>query len=262
MSHLHCVIEDDLATITLDNGPQNRLDAVMVDELDAAVSAITAGSARAVLVQAAGPDFCWGGDIIDWPDMSTRELRALFEHYLAVVNRFEQLPLPVVAAVQGLCFGGGLELAVRADVIIAGESAAFGHPEQTLGIITLLGGVYRIAERAGRAKAAEWAFTTTRVPAAEMLQWGVVNRMVPDHELAESARQYAATLAAGPTRAHAVHKALLKTWATGGVAAADAVILDLAVPLFDTGDVQVALPSAVKAYRAGQPRPAIDFTGR
>jgi enoyl-CoA hydratase/carnithine racemase len=68
---------------------------------------------------------------------------------MSVFNRFERMPLPVVAAVQGLCFGGGLELALRADVIFAASGATFGHPEQTLGIVTLLGGIYRVAERAG-----------------------------------------------------------------------------------------------------------------
>ena len=70
---------------------------------------------------------------------------------MSVFNQFERLPLPVIAAVEGLCFGGGLELALRADVIFASASAAFGHPEQTLGIVTLLGGIYRVAERVGRA---------------------------------------------------------------------------------------------------------------
>src|SRR6185312_2746448 len=97
-------------------------------------------------------NFSFGGDIMTWPDARVRELRARFGHYMSVFNRFEHLPVPVVAAVQGLCFGGGLELALRADVIFAGASATFGHPEQTLGIVTVLGGIYRVAERVGRSR--------------------------------------------------------------------------------------------------------------
>src|ERR1044072_8620192 len=100
--------------------------------------------------------------------MTARELRATFDRYLDVYNRFEQLPVPVIAAVQGLCFGGGLELALRADVVFAGQSARFGHPEQTLGITTLLGGIYRVAERVGRARAFEWALPSEQVPAQVM----------------------------------------------------------------------------------------------
>jgi enoyl-CoA hydratase/carnithine racemase len=112
------------------------------------VEAVEAGESRAVLLRAEGPDFSFGGDIVNWPNMSSRRLRATFDRYMTVFNRFERLPVPVVAAVKGLCFGGGLELAIRSDIIIAGEGARFGHPEQSLGVVILLGGIYR-ARRAG-----------------------------------------------------------------------------------------------------------------
>ena len=70
---------------------------------------------------------------------------------------------------QGRCTGSGFELALRSDIIVAAEGAQFGHSEPTLGIVTLLGGVQRVAERAGRARATRWAFTSELVPAAEML---------------------------------------------------------------------------------------------
>ena len=167
-----------------------------------------------------------------------------------------------MAAVQGLCFGGGLELAVRADVIFVGASARFGHPEQSIGIVTLLGGVYRVAERAGRSRAMEWVLTSEQVPAAVMERYGVVNRVVEDQVLIEEATAFAEKLAKGPTRAHAAHKTLLRTWAAGGIAAADEAILDIAMPLFETADVKSVLPLAIEALRAGKPRPVFDFKGR
>ncbi|MGU7780085.1 enoyl-CoA hydratase/isomerase family protein [Burkholderia sp. PU8-34] len=126
----------------------------------------------------------------------------------------------VVAAVQGLCFGGGFELALRADVIFAAESATFWHPEQTLGIVTVLGGIYRVAERAGRARASEWALTSEKVPTATMERFGIVNRVVADADLLTEASAFARKAASGPTRAYAAHKALLRASAVGGVAAA------------------------------------------
>jgi enoyl-CoA hydratase/carnithine racemase len=138
--------------------------------------------------------------------MSPQELRTLFERYLSAFNQFERLPIPTVAAVQGLCFGCGLELAVRADGIFAGASARFGHPEQSIGIVTVLGGIYRIAERAGRSRAIEWALTSEQVPATVMERYGVVNRVVEDKALIEEATAFAKLLAKGPTRAHAAHK--------------------------------------------------------
>jgi enoyl-CoA hydratase/carnithine racemase len=254
--------EGALAVITLDNPPQNRISDAFANDLSDAIDKIGAGEFRAVLLRANGPDFSFGGDIMNWPDMSIRELRAAFEQYLSVFNRFERLPVPVIAAVQGLCFGGGLELAIRADMIFAAESAAFGHPEQSIAIVTILGGVYRVAERAGRSFASEWALTSERVPAATMMQRGIVNRVVPDAELEKSAREFAMRLAKGPTRAYAAHKALLRIWAESGVAAADSAMLDIAIPLFETDDVRLGIPSAVKALKAGLPRPAADFKGR
>jgi enoyl-CoA hydratase/carnithine racemase len=262
MSHVSVSTKDGVATLVLHNPPQNRIGNTMVDELDHALDEIATGDARAVLLRAEGPDFSFGGDIEPWPGWDRREMRTHFEHYLQTFNRFERLPVPTVAAVQGLCFGGGLELAVRADVIIAGRAARFGHPEQSIGIITLLGGIYRVAERAGRSRAMRWALTSEQVPAEEMERHGVVDRVVDDEAVDEEAAAFAAKVAAGPTLAHAAHKALLRTWAVGGVAAADEVIFDVALPLFDSADTRMAIPTAVEAAHAGRPRPPMPFEGR
>jgi enoyl-CoA hydratase/carnithine racemase len=262
MSHLTYSIEDRVATLTLDNPPQNRIDEQMADELAEAIDAVGRSDARVVLLRADGPDFSFGGDIETWPDLDPRELRTLFERYMSVFNRFERLPLPVIAAVHGRCFGGGFELALRADVIFAAASARFGHPEQSIAIVTLLGGIYRVAERAGRSRASEWALTSEQVPAAVMADAGVVNRIVADEALLDEATAFAERVATGPTRAYAAHKALLRAWAVGGVAAADEAMFDIALPLFETEDVKTTLPSAVDAFKAGRPRPAFDFQGR
>jgi len=157
---------------------------------------------------------------------------------------------------------GVFKLALRADVIFADADATFGHPEQTLGIVTLLGGIYRVAERAGRARASEWALNSKPVSASEMRQSGVVNRVIAEGDLHREAREFVRSLARGPTRAYAAHKALLRAWSIGGIAAADEVMLDIAMPLFDTDDVRAGIKSAVDALRAGKPRPALHFTGQ
>lgn len=261
MSHLTFSI-DDIATIVLDRPPQNRIDDQMVEELAEAVTAIERSDARAVLVRSEGENFSFGGDIMNWPDTSIQALRERFDYYMSVFNRFERMPMPVIAAVNGLCFGGGFELALRADMIFASESATFGHPEQSLGIVTVLGGIYRVAERAGRSRASEWALTSERVPAATMERFGIVNCVVPNADLVNEARAFAEKVAQGPTRAYAAHKALLRAWAVGGVAAADDAMLDIAMPLFETDDVRRGLKSAVDALKAGKPRPVLDFKGR
>jgi enoyl-CoA hydratase/carnithine racemase len=262
MSHLSCTVEDELATVVLHNAPQNRIGVQMVAELDAALGQVETSGARAVLVRAEGSDFSFGGDIEPWPEWSDRELRSHFQEFMEVFNRFERIPVPTITAVQGLCFGGGFELALRSDVLVAGQGATFGHPEQSIAIVTLLGGIYRVAERVGRSKAMEWALTSERVPAAEMERFGVVNRVVPDAELVDFATSFARKAAQGPTRAHAAHKALLRIWAVGGTAAADEAMFDIALPLWSTQDTRTAIPTAVEAMRAGRARPAMPFEGR
>ena len=124
----------------------------------------------------------------------------------------------------------------------------------------MLGGIYRVAERAGRARAIEWALTCARVAASVMADAGIVNRVVADESVLDEATDFAHRVASGPTRAHAAHKAPLRTWAVGGIAAADAMF-DIAMPLFETEDVKTGLASAVDALKAGKPRPVLAFLG-
>jgi len=262
MPHLTCSIKDQIATITLNHAPQNRFDRQMVDQLELALNQIGDSDARAVLVQAEGNNFSFGGDIRPWPDLSRSELRALCEHYMTVFNRFEQLPLPVIVAVNGICFGAGLELALRADIVVAGEGAKFGHPEPTIGVVTLLGGIYRLAERVGRNRAFEWVMTSRPIPAQVAEELGLVNKVVADDAVVTHAEELARIAADGPTRAHAAHKALLRVWGLGGIAAADQVMFDVAAPLFETADTIAGLASAVNALNAGTARPAMRFEGR
>ena len=166
------------------------------------------------------------------------------------------------AAVQGNCFGGGFEIALRADIIIAAESATFCHTESALGVFTFLGGVQRVAERAGRARAARWALTSEKVSAVQALAAGIVAEVVPDDQLDAVTTQWAARLARGATRAHAAHKQLLSAWANGGVAAADDLIADLATNVLATEDAQFGIASMIKADQAGVARPDLEFTGR
>jgi len=182
MSHVNVTVDGNLARVVLRNPPQNRLSPQLYDELREAMASIVGSGARAALLSAEGPDFSYGA--ILFPGhlefaAAARRLRTTTGDAKSV----ERLPIPTVAAVQGLCFGGGFELAIRSDVIFAGANARFGHPEQSLGIVTMLGGIYRVAERAGKAFAMEWALTSEQVPARTMFERGVVNRLVADDAL-------------------------------------------------------------------------------
>ena len=189
-----------LATVVLHNAPQNRIGVQDGRRARAALRQVESSGARAFSCVPRGSDFSFGGDIEPWPEWSDRELRSQFQEFMEVFNRFERIPVPTITAVQGLCFGGGFELALRSDVVFAGEGASFGHPEQSIAIVTLLGGVYRVAERAGRSKAMEWALTSERVAAArsEALRGDQPGR--PGRRAGGRRHHVRAKVAHGPTR--------------------------------------------------------------
>lgn len=259
----HVSVQAGVATFTLDDPPHNRLSTELVLGCAAAIEQVKADeSVRVVLIRAEGEDFSYGGEIASWDMADPDRMVQLFGLGLQVSNALEQLPVPVIAAVHGNCFGGGFEIALRADVIIAAESARFCHTEAAIGVFTLLGGVQRVAERAGRARAARWALTSEKVSAADALAAGVVAEVVPDAELDAVTARWASRLAHGATRAHATHKALLQAWASGGVQAADELMPALAGALLRTRDAQYGVASAVKTDEAGIDRAELDFSGR
>lgn len=259
----HVSVQAGVATFTLDNPPHNRLNTELMLGCAAAIEQVKGDeSVRVVVIRAEGADFSHGGEIASWDMADPDEMVRLFGVGLQVSNALEQLAVPVIASVQGNCFGGGFEIALRADVIIAAESARFCHTEGAIGMFTLLGGVQRVAERAGRARATKWALTSEKVSAADALAAGVVAEVVPDDELDAVTARWAARLARGATRAHVTHKALLDAWANGGVKAADDLLPELGAALLRTADAQYGVASAVEADAAGVARGDLEFTGR
>jgi enoyl-CoA hydratase/carnithine racemase len=120
--------------------------------------------------------------------------------FAEALDHLERLPIPTIAAVQGGCMGGGFELALSCDLILAARSARFAFPEARVGIVTLQGGMMQIAERVGRAKAAEIVFLSEPATAEQMRQWNVVNWVVDDAEFESQAAALATRLAEGPTK--------------------------------------------------------------
>ena len=259
----HVSVQAGVATFTLDNPPQNRLNTELMLGCAAAIEQVKGDeSVRVVVIRAEGENFSYGGEIATWDMADPERMVQLFALGLQVSNALEQLPVPVIAAVHGNCFGGGFEIALRADVIIAAESARFCHTEAAIGVFTLLGGVQRVAERAGRARAARWALTSEKVSAADALAAGVVAEVVPDDRARCGHRALGVPARSRRTRAHATHKALLQRLGQRRREAADDLMPALAGALLRTGDAQFGVASAVKADEAGIDRAELDFSGR
>ena len=137
------------------------------------------------------------------------------------------LTKPVIAAVNGLAFGGGFELALAADLIVAADHAEFALPEATIGIVPDSGGVLRLPRRLPRAVAAELLFTGRRLPAAEAARWGLVNRVVPAEQLIPSTMDLAAQICRAAPLAVAAIKEILGATEGAPIPQAYATMADL-----------------------------------
>lgn len=152
---------------------------------------------RGVIITGAGERaFVSGADIGELQAMNTAQDG--FEHSRrshGVIFKMEHLSKPVIMAVNGYALGGGCELAMGGDIILASENASFGQPEVNLGIIPGFGGTQRLPRLVGRTRALEWIFTGERISAQEAVQWGLVNHVVPAGELMQRAKDMVETIA-------------------------------------------------------------------
>jgi len=145
-----------------------------------------------LILSSRGKHFCTGFDIAGIED--TDAVRARLELFASLLPQVERLPVPVLAAVRGAAFGGGFELALACDMIIASEKANFCFPEPALGACPPFGAI-RLAELVGRPRAKEIMMTCRRVPASEAASIGLVNKVVADEELEDSALSLAEDIA-------------------------------------------------------------------
>ena len=161
------------------NRPQalNALNAATLDELARAVAQVAAAAgARVLLVTGAGDKaFVAGADISEMQQLTAVQAQAFSEQGMQVMHALEALPIPVIALVQGYALGGGCELAMACDWIIAGERAVFGQPEVNLGIPPGFGGTQRLTRLVGRARALELVTTARQIKAEEALAIGLVH---------------------------------------------------------------------------------------
>ncbi len=185
-------VEDHLAVITF-NRPdkRNAISQTMVDELhDAMEKLVEDDDAHAcVFVGAGDKAFVGGADIAQLRDRNLYD--ALKTINAALCNHIERLPMPTIAAAKGYCLGGGQEIAMACDLRVAGESAKFGQPEVALGIIPAAGGTQRLPKLVGLGRAKELIMTGRIIGAGEAERIGLVNRVVPDDEVLDAAKDLA-----------------------------------------------------------------------
>ncbi|WP_181789079.1 enoyl-CoA hydratase/isomerase family protein [Streptomyces phytophilus] len=195
-------VAEGVGTLRLDRPPMNALDIAVQDRIrELAAEAAGRDDVRALVVWGGEKVFAAGADIKEMQAMDHAAMvargRGLQESFTALAR----VPKPVVAAVNGYALGGGCELALCADIRIAGEGAKLGQPEILLGLIPGAGGTQRLARLVGPSRAKDLIFTGRMVKAGEALAMGLVDRVVPDAEVYEQAHAWAARLAKGPAMA-------------------------------------------------------------
>jgi enoyl-CoA hydratase/carnithine racemase len=190
----------EVAIVWLDNPPANGLSPAVVEALDRAWQAIEAApDVKAMILASPNPAlFCAGADIKSFTQMDAATGRSFLDRGHALFRSFERSSTMTIAAVNGMALGGGCELAMACDLRIAAFSASFGQPEINLGIIPGFGGTQRLPRLVGPAKALEMNTTGDPIGAEEAYEFGLVNRVVADHELFDTAIAWARKFAQQP----------------------------------------------------------------
>ena len=179
-------IEEQIATITF-NRPEvlNALNEASLKEFSHAIDKVAGdGDIRVLILTGAGDkSFVAGADITEFLKFNALKAKIFSEMGHGIVNKMQELPIPVIGAVNGFALGGGCEVVIACDFIYASENAMFGLPEINLGIIPGFGGTQRLSRLIGKNRAKEMIFTGKMIPAAEAQAMGLVNKVCAQDQL-------------------------------------------------------------------------------
>jgi len=232
-------LDGPVAVVTI-NRPKalNALNQKVLEELLALGNSLrTSPAVRAVVLTGAGEKaFVAGADIAAMAAMQPAEALGFAELGHRVMDGLESLPQPVIAAVNGFALGGGLELAMACDILLASESARFGQPEVSIGVMPGFGGSQRLPRRVSFGAAAEVLLSGDSFPAAEALRLGLVNRVLPLADLLPEAKKLAHKIASRAPVAVQKTKQALHASRQGPLSEGNATERQLFSDLFATAD--------------------------
>ncbi len=197
MSFVNCEVQGAVAVLTIDRPKAlNALNPDVLADLKAAFEGIDQNTVRCVVLTGAGDkSFVAGADIGSMSTMTKAEGEAFGKLGNDIFLMIESFPLPVIAAVNGFALGGGCELAMSCDIRVCSDNAMFGQPEVGLGITPGFGGTQRLPRIVGLGMAKQLLYTARNIDANEALRIGLVNAVVPQAELMETAVKMANTIA-------------------------------------------------------------------
>ena len=217
-SNLKIEKEADIAVLTISRPDAlNALNSETIEELDKALSEIEADDSVKVLILTGGPDkkgnefksFVAGADIKEMVNFTAPEARAFGMKASVPFFKLQNMRQVTIAAVNGFALGGGCEIAMSCDIRIASDNAVFGQPECGLGIIPGFGGTQRLARLVGMGRAKEMIFTCDNINAEEAYRIGLVNHVVAQEELMNTAKEMAKKIASKGSYAVSIAKAAI-----------------------------------------------------
>ena len=240
-------VTDGVATVTVDRPPVNALNSEVQDELrQAAAECGRRADVRAVILWGNQKVFVAGADVKEFARMSPQDMMRGAAALSGALDAIAQLPQPVIAAVTGYALGGGCELALAADFRVSADDAKWGQPEMLLGIIPGAGGTQRLPRLIGPAKAKDLIFTGRFVDAAEALEIGLVDAVVPAEQVLPTAQAMAAKFARGPGLALRAAKAAIDHGLGMDLASGLKLESHLFASLFATEDKQRGMASFIE----------------
>jgi enoyl-CoA hydratase/carnithine racemase len=211
-------VDRQVAVLTLSHPPANTLSRGLLLALQARLETLARDeTVRAVVITGSGRFFSAGADLKELSALRTAEECTAFARLgQKMFNRIADSTKPVIAAINGVCVGGGLELAMACHVRIAAADAVLGLPEIKLGVIPGFGGTQRLPSLVGRPRAAEMILSGDSIPGDRAAAWGLVNRAVPASDVLTTAVQFGAKVAAGSRTAVEAALAALRSVTTNG----------------------------------------------
>jgi enoyl-CoA hydratase/carnithine racemase len=238
----------NISVLTMVYRPYNLLGPKLINEIVAQIEASQKAGSRAIVIRSGLRHFSAGADLdifdkrvaagaADQDDENRRLSGVKFLRFM------ELLPIPLIASVHGVCLGGGLELALSCDYIIAASSSKIGSVEATLGLHPLLGGIQRQVQRIGAQRAKEMSMLGRRYDAPTLEKWGLINLTVPEESLEQVTMTVAEEFAHGPTVAHAATKQLVHIAVNEGVDAADEAMAKIQASIWASEDLKAGLAS-------------------
>jgi len=251
-------VDGGVGTIRLDRPPMNAFSRQVQEELKAcAEDAARRADVRAVVMYGGEKVFAAGADIKEMAGMSYADMAPVARRLSACFGALSEIPKPTVAAITGYALGGGMEVALGCDRRICADNAKLGQPEILLGVIPGGGGTQRMARLIGAPRTKDLIFTGRMVGAAEALEIGLVDQVVPAGEVYATARAWAAQFATGPALALAAAKKAIDGGLDNDLRTGLDLEAELFSALFATGDRAIGMDSFV----ANGPGKA-EFTGR